>query len=186
MSDKGFHEFVLSMLPYKRLETYFWGFRVHETWSRWLVEISVDLKAIFEPRVGSIEKGELEEVGFESTAQSSSSVVVCRHPCRAQKAHPESTEVHRCTLSPAGSAVKKIFSCQPITAMIAHLFLGIHIDDRAACCLKDLPLALKQLKLLLPMQFLIRMGRFLPVMGHSLWCTSDRGLACSPPLWFCR
>jgi hypothetical protein len=49
--------------------------------------------------------------------------------------------------------------------MIAHLFLGIHIDDRAACCLKDLPLALKQLKLLLPMQFLIRMGRFLLVMG---------------------
>ena len=68
MSDKSFHEFVLSMLPYKRLETYFWGFRVHETWSRWLVEISVDLKAIFESRVESIESGVVQEVGFEPTA----------------------------------------------------------------------------------------------------------------------
>jgi hypothetical protein len=46
-----------------------------------------------------------EEVGFEPTARSNSSLVVHQRPLRAQKAHLESAEVHSYTLSTAGSAV---------------------------------------------------------------------------------
>ena len=63
------------------------------------------MKAIFEPRVESIEKGEVEEVGIEPTARSRSSMAVRERPLRAQKAHRESTEVHSYTLSSTGSAV---------------------------------------------------------------------------------
>ena len=46
-----------------------------------------------------------EEVGFEPTARSNSSLVVRERPRRAQQAHRESTDIHRYTLSSAGSAV---------------------------------------------------------------------------------
>jgi hypothetical protein len=51
-------------------------------------------------------RGEKEEVGFEPTARSSSSMAVRERPLRAQKAHPESTEVPRDMVSSTGSAVK--------------------------------------------------------------------------------
>jgi hypothetical protein len=50
---------------------------------------------------------EAEEVGFEPTARNNSSIAVRGRPRRAQKAHGASTEIHRYTLSFAGSAVKK-------------------------------------------------------------------------------
>ena len=50
-------------------------------------------------------------------------MAVRERPRRAQKAHPESTEVHRDMVSSTGSAVKsavrKIFSCEIIRAMLA-------------------------------------------------------------------
>src|SRR5215470_16801843 len=56
-------------------------------------------------------RGLAEEVGFEPTARSSSSVVVHQRPPRAQKAYGASTGIRRNTLSSAGSdvtsAVKK-------------------------------------------------------------------------------
>jgi hypothetical protein len=50
-------------------------------------------------------KGLAEEVGFEPTARSNSSIDVRERPCRAQKAHRESTEIRTYTLSSASSAV---------------------------------------------------------------------------------
>jgi len=49
--------------------------------------------------------GLAEEVGFEPTARSRSSIAVHQRPPRTQKAHPESTDIHEYTLSSAGSAV---------------------------------------------------------------------------------
>jgi hypothetical protein len=50
-------------------------------------------------------KGLAEELGFEPTARSSSSVVVRARPPRAQKVHRVSAEIRRDTVSSAGSAV---------------------------------------------------------------------------------
>jgi len=50
--------------------------------------------------------GQAEEVGFEPTARRCSSIAVRARPLRAQKAHPESADIHRYTVSSAGSAVK--------------------------------------------------------------------------------
>jgi len=52
-------------------------------------------------------EGLAEEVGFEPTARTNSSIAVRERPRRAQKAHRESTEIHMNTLSSIGSAVKK-------------------------------------------------------------------------------
>ena len=49
-------------------------------------------------------------MGFEPTARSSSSVVVRQRPPCAQKAHRESTDIHRYTVSSSGSAVNSGFS----------------------------------------------------------------------------
>ena len=57
--------------------------------------------------------GLAEEVGFEPTARSSSSVVVRERLCRAQKAHRVSTEIRRYTVSSAGSAVNSAVKKSP-------------------------------------------------------------------------
>ena len=63
------------------------------------------MKAIFESRVESIEKEEVEEVGFEPTARANLSVVVRGRPLRAQNAHRVSTDVRGYMLSFADAAV---------------------------------------------------------------------------------
>jgi hypothetical protein len=55
--------------------------------------------------MGYLERQWAEEVGFEPTARTSSSIAVRERPPRAQKAHRGSTDIRSYTLSSAGSAV---------------------------------------------------------------------------------